>query len=437
MKIAPSWKQDQKVSKKTPRNPYRNTLYISFAVALLVPVSYATAFGQSTTTAPTASEAPAASDAVVTPTYQIFTGDTISIEVFGKPELTRNVTVGVDGKITYPFLGNLKAAGQTVTELGEVLRTGLAKELSNPQVTVTVVKRRIARVGILGAVRQPGKFVMEDGWHVLDLIAESGGLLVDHPEWVQTTLVRASTGTSMPVDLVRLLAAADASENHLLEPGDVLLVREKDAIKTRVQILGAVAKPGLVPAPADGSIVTALLSAGGIIPRAKLSEVVIRRNGESIPVDLTGLGTDGTVKAVPGKPAPSLQPGDTLMIPINGLSYSVIGAVTSPGLREFLPEKNMTAVAALFQAGGGLPNSDLKNASIVRMSATGRPDILPINLEKGTKQNDKNDKESAKYDVALLPGDVLYLPTKKQGRDRMNVVREAMSFLPFAGFFLR
>ncbi|MBC7809333.1 MAG: SLBB domain-containing protein [Akkermansiaceae bacterium] len=436
MDTAHGWKQ--KINKNTYLSFCSKAALSASIAVLLLTAPHATAFAR----------APDANDSVPAGTYQILSGDTIAIEVFGKPELTRTVTVGTDGKITYPFLGNLKAAGQTVTGLGETLRVGLAKELNNPQVTVSIIKRRIARVGILGPVRQPGKFILEDGWHVLDLLAEAGGLIVNRPEWMQTTLVRASTGTSTPVDLVKLFGAADASENHLLEPGDLLVVKEKDAIKTRVQVLGAVAKPGLVSAPPDGSIVSAVLEAGGVVPRAKLSEAVIRRNGETIPVDLTGLGTDGTFKVVGGKPAPLLQPGDALVIPMNILSYTVIGAVATPGMRELPPGKNMTAVGALFQAGGALPVGDLKNASIVRMSAQGEPVIVPINLDEGIKKNGKepaksgdtptkNDKNVAKNDVVLLPGDVLYLPTKGQKRGSMAAVRDAMSFLPFAGFFLR
>ncbi|MBC8140134.1 MAG: polysaccharide biosynthesis/export family protein [Armatimonadetes bacterium] len=383
-------------------------------------------------------QSPVAEAAVVA--VRILAGDTVTVEVFGKPELSRSVSVGTDGKITYPLLGDLKAAGRTAPELAEALRAGLSKELNNPQVTVTIAKRLVTRVGVLGAVRQPGKFVLEEGWRVLDLLAEAGGLLIDRPEWVQTTLVRASTGTATPVDLVRLLGEADATQNHRLEPGDVLLVREKDATKTRIQILGAVAKPGTVSAPADGSIVTALIEAGGIIPRAKLAEASIRRGNETIAVDLSSLSTDGTLKAVGANPVPKLLPGDTLLIPLNALSYSVIGAVAVPGTRELHPEKPVTALGALFGAGGATPECDLKNASVVRLSANGEPQIFPINLENGIKNkknNTKPGKGDAPADVVLLTGDVLYLPTKGQGRNRTNVLREAMSFLPFAGFFVR
>lgn len=377
---------------------------------------------------------------------RILAGDTITVEVFGKPELSRSVNVGTDGKITYPLLGSVKAGGRTTAELADALRTGLSKELNNPQVTVSIAKRLVTRVGVLGAVRQPGKFVLEEGWRVLDLLAEAGGLLIDRPEWVQTTLVRASTGTATPIDLVRLLGEADPTQNHRLEPGDVLLVREKDVTKTRIQILGAVAKPGTVSAPADGSIVTALIEAGGIIPRAKLAEATIRRGTQTLAVDLSSLATDGALKADGANAALKLLPGDTLLIPLNALSYSVIGAVAAPGTRELRPDKPVTALAALFGAGGALPESDLKNASVVRLSPSGEPQIFPINLEDGIKNkknsaksgnNAKPGKDGIAADVVLLSGDVLYLPTKGQGRNRTNILQSAMNFLPFAGFFVR
>lgn len=365
--------------------------------------------------------------------YLLAPGDTIVVEVFGKPELTRTITIPTGGKVGYPFLGELQAVGVSAVAFGEAVRSGLSKELSNPQVIVSLVKRHIARVGILGPVAKPGKFDLEEGWHVLDLLAESGGLTTTRPEWVQATLVRGTTGSTSPIDLVKLFSTGDVAENRLLEPGDVLVLREKDATKTKIQVLGAVAKPGLVDAPPDGSILTVLINAGGTVPRAKLTQAVIRRDGTTIPIDLTQINTDGTAKSA-DNPLPILRPGDTLSIPTNNLVYSVLGEVVVPGAHEYISDKNMTAVSALLSAGGASPNGDPKNASLIRINAQGDPVILPVNLEAAVKSNAK---PGATNNIALQPGDVLYLPPRKQAGSPGTGLRDVLSLIPFAGLFFR
>jgi polysaccharide export outer membrane protein len=406
---------------KSFRNKRLSRFFATLLLATAAPVFF--------TPPATASTPPATTNA----DYLLAPGDTIVVEVFGKPELTRTITIPTGGKVTYPFLGELQAVGVSTIDFGEVVRNGLTKELSNPQVIVTLVKRHVARAGILGPVAKPGKFDLEEGWRVLDLLAESGGLTTTRPEWVQATLVRGATGSTSLVDLVKLFSTGDLAENRLLEPGDVLVLREKDPTKTKIQVLGAVMKPGLVDAPSDGSVLTVLINAGGTVPRAKLTNAVIRRDGTTIPIDLTQINTDGTAKSADA-PLPTLRPGDTLSIPMNNLIYSVLGEVVVPGAHEYLPEKNVTAVTALLSAGGASPNGDPKKASIIRLTAQGDPVILPVDLEAAVKSNAK---PGVTNNIALQPGDVLYLPSRKQAQGNGTGLRDVLSLIPFAGLFFR
>ena len=74
--------------------------------------------------------------------YHIGAGDVIAIDVWKEPEITRTISVRPDGKISLPPLGDVQAAGLPAMQLAGVIRDGLTKYLTNPQVTVTITTIR-------------------------------------------------------------------------------------------------------------------------------------------------------------------------------------------------------------------------------------------------------------------------------------------------------
>ena len=416
--------------KKSHRNaPRRGAFAAVLTLALLASVS-PMALAQQAPAAP----APASEKTPSSADYRIGTGDTLSIEVFNKPELARTVTVPSGGKVSYPYIGELKVEGLTLAEMGHEIERGLSKELYTPQVTVSLTARRQLSVSILGPVQKQGKFNLGDGWRVLDLLAECGGLTVARPEWVQIKIQRGTQ--DILINPVLLLKSGDRNENQLLQGGDTLIVSELDSAKIRVQIYGAVVKPGAIPVPADGSVIAAINDAGGLAPRARLADAVIRRGDKSIPVNLSGLAPNATGAQLAAVSGLRLQPGDSLNIPFNGLSYSVVGSVASAGVREY-PESStpLTVMAALLQAGGATGDADLKNAKLVRLGQDGvTPVFTPINLEDAMKQAESG-KNSSKSAVATIkPGDVLYIPSHKPGAKQFGF-QEALSMLSLVRLF--
>lgn len=357
------------------------------------------------------------------PGYRIGAGDVLEITVLDNDDLSRTVTVLPDGRITYPYVGEFVAAGLTISEITRRFVAGLGAQLRRPQITVTVRERQARQVSILGAVKTPGKRSIQEGWRVLDLLADVGGLSVERPEWTTATLIRGGTRT-LPLDMVRLMTGVDPEQNLPLEAGDVLLVQELDPSRTQVQVLGEVAKPGPVPVPKDGSVVAVLTSVGGPTPRAALSRAALLRGGRSLPLDLRGLLTDGRID-----PAVTLQPGDTLVIPANKLWYAVFGAAQKPGYQDYPDTEKLTILSALSLSGGQTPDADLKNASLVRSAKDGKPTLVAVNLEDMLKKGDLS------KDLPLHPGDILYLPTKRPGGGVR--LTDILSFIPFVNFLVR
>ncbi|WP_315983501.1 polysaccharide biosynthesis/export family protein [Aliamphritea spongicola] len=94
--------------------------------------------------------------------YRIGSGDLLSIQVYGEEELSMEVRLSDAGTIPYPFLGELNALGNTVGELTDTIKAGLADGyLINPTVSITVAEYR--EFFINGEVEEPGGYPYQPG----------------------------------------------------------------------------------------------------------------------------------------------------------------------------------------------------------------------------------------------------------------------------------
>jgi len=108
--------------------------------------------------------------------YRIGGGDVLEIATWKEAELTRrDVLVRVDGKISFPLLGDIPAAGMTPVELTETIQKGLTKYVTAPVVTVTVTNPGSQRVYVLGEVMRTGEYPLTKNLTVLQAFALAGG----------------------------------------------------------------------------------------------------------------------------------------------------------------------------------------------------------------------------------------------------------------------
>jgi protein involved in polysaccharide export with SLBB domain len=107
--------------------------------------------------------------------YALGPGDEVSIQVFGEPELSQRMKIAVNGRMTYPFLGELAAAGMTTSELEKRIADGLRGDfLVDPNVSVTITEYRPFFVN--GQVKAPGSFPFQPGLTVRKAVSLAGGL---------------------------------------------------------------------------------------------------------------------------------------------------------------------------------------------------------------------------------------------------------------------
>lgn len=139
----------------------------------------ATLAASSAASAASEASAPAATSApAVAPprqlAYRLQPGDTFDIKFYLTPELNENVIIRPDGLISLQLVGAQQAAGLTVAELEEALRTAYVKELRNPEIAVIVKSYSPQRVFVAGEVKAPGEVPMQGPMTALQAIARAG-----------------------------------------------------------------------------------------------------------------------------------------------------------------------------------------------------------------------------------------------------------------------
>lgn len=106
--------------------------------------------------------------------YELASGDLISVQVFEEPDLSIETRISDRGTVSYPFLGELEVRGLTVSGLEELITRQLkGPYLVNPEVTVSILEYR--KFFVNGEVEQPGGFPFSPGLTVRKAISLAGG----------------------------------------------------------------------------------------------------------------------------------------------------------------------------------------------------------------------------------------------------------------------
>ena len=291
--------------------------------------------------------------------YTLDTGDVIAVVVLRHEQFSGEYTVPPDGNVVFPGVGSLQVRGLTLQGLSDTLRERLRARLRNPEVFVSLKQARPQLVFVEGQLNRPGAHPIQPGWRVADAVAAAEGLKI-LPERTVATLIRGEQ--TMPIDLPAILHRGDQRTNYLLQPGDLLSVQQKPAI--RVAILGEVKRPGNYDLDADSRVIQAIAQAEGVTEFAALKRAFIDRQGEIIPFDLYRASVQGDTSV---RNNPPLQDGDVIVVPQNLQRYAIVGQVTRPGYYPIPEGKPFLLSDAIAQAGGMTPRAITSTVTILRM----------------------------------------------------------------------
>jgi polysaccharide export outer membrane protein len=162
--------------------------------------------------------------------YLVGPGDTLQIFVWDHADLTTDVQVRPDGKISTPLVEDLQAAGKAPTALARDIEAVLGEYVRSPVVTVIVqgfVGEAQQQIRVVGQATEPQALQYRQGMTVLDVMIAVGGLS-EFAAGNRARIIRNMDGepTEIRVRLDDLLNEGRIRENVRMMPGDVLIIPE-------------------------------------------------------------------------------------------------------------------------------------------------------------------------------------------------------------------
>jgi polysaccharide export outer membrane protein len=158
--------------------------------------------------------------------YLIGPSDVLEISVWRDTELTRDLPVRPDGKISLPLIGELTVSGMTAFTVQQTVTLKLKEFISDPQVTVIVKEVKSRTFSILGKIAKPGSYPLGKPTTVLEAIAIAGGFL-DFAKQNKIYIIRVASGgtnQSLPFDYKKVIKGQHPEENIMLQNGDTIVV---------------------------------------------------------------------------------------------------------------------------------------------------------------------------------------------------------------------
>jgi protein involved in polysaccharide export with SLBB domain len=184
--------------------------------------------------------------------YRINPSDTLELTFQLTPEFNQTVTVQPDGYITLRDVGDLQAAGKTLPELTESIKSAYSKILHDPVISVDPKDFEKPYFVVGGEVGKPGKFDWRGDVTLTQAIAIAGGF-TDASKHSQVLLFRRVSeqwAEARIINVKKMLNAGNLEEDPELKPGDMLFVPKNVISKIKpflpTSSLGIYANPAIM-----------------------------------------------------------------------------------------------------------------------------------------------------------------------------------------------
>ncbi|MBE0568189.1 MAG: polysaccharide biosynthesis/export family protein [Deltaproteobacteria bacterium] len=156
--------------------------------------------------------------------YKLGPEDQLRISVWDNKELTLDLVVRPDGKISMPLIQDVPAEGLTAVQLAADIQRKLSSFIVNPEVSVIVLQVNAPKYYLMGYVTRPGTYPLRGEVSVLQALALAGGFTqFASPRSIK--LIRNIEGRQeiRKINYYNLIDAGGRG-NYLLRPGDTIVV---------------------------------------------------------------------------------------------------------------------------------------------------------------------------------------------------------------------
>jgi len=157
--------------------------------------------------------------------YKIQPGDVLEISVWKEENMIRTVLVRPDGGMSFPLVGDIQAAGESVERLSTAIAERLSKYIPDPVVTVSMQQLSGNKIYVVGKVARPGEYVATSYVDVVQAIAMAGGMTTFAS--VNKIKIVRRMGENLEAYSFRFSDIEDGEnleQNIILQSGDIVVV---------------------------------------------------------------------------------------------------------------------------------------------------------------------------------------------------------------------
>ena len=163
------------------------------------------------------------------PEYTVGADDILEITV-SRPEMIQNVvTVAPDGTISFPYIGVITVAGNTLPAIQQQIENALEDGfMKYPVVTVSLQQSLSRKFFVYGEVIKPGNYLLDEHTTVLKAISIAGGFSKFGSSSKVKVLRQNDDGvgyTSIKVNMKDVMNG-ESEKDILVGPGDIVVVSE-------------------------------------------------------------------------------------------------------------------------------------------------------------------------------------------------------------------
>jgi polysaccharide export outer membrane protein len=209
----------------------RQLMHAAVVVGLLVPAGAAeaqqpAASGAAVPAPPSAAKPPVLLAGTPLPAgYVIGPEDILTVVFWREKDMSSDVSVRPDGKITLPLLNEIEATGRTPEQLRAAITEAASRYIEDPTVSVVVKQINSRKVFITGQVPKPGPYILNTPMTVLQLIAMAGGVN-EFAKAKNILITREEQGRPVAIrfNYKDVTKGKNLKQNIELRPGDTVIV---------------------------------------------------------------------------------------------------------------------------------------------------------------------------------------------------------------------
>ncbi len=349
-------------------------------------------------------------------TYILGPGDLLAVSIRGGIDEVFQARVSPEGQLMIPLAPVLSLSGLTLVEARALIQEQWQSEFPSSEFDVVLIEMRTFRISVVGAVVQPGVYVVSPADRPSTAVILAGGFLSDnYYREVYSTEVKDAKLTyeqyidrmkpafaserraklihldesEEAVDLLRYMNSGDNAYNPNFQDGDRLVIGFGNILDLPLRISGAVNRPGRYEWIEGDKLSDLLEVAGGFLPGAQLDSLLVTRRLDNGSLETNQLDiSSGDYESLP------LEPGDLVMVRQNGpveelATITIEGKVVYPG--EYGIAVGQTRISDVIKLAGGFsPDAHLLSARILRKRES--DDFRKAEAERVANMPDMNRK---------------------------------------------